>query len=131
MATVRDVCNGALRRIGVSESGEDAPGEDMAVAQAAFDGLHFEALADGWLTAFTASTLDDVVTASLVEPLKAAVAVRISPEFGRQVDAETRNLATRWRSMLANTYWTDDDNRHTLERGVWEPRSAESTLIDG
>lgn len=130
MATVRDVCDGALRRIGVLESGENAPGEDMAVAQAAFDGLHFEAVTDGWLASFTASALGDSVTAAYVETLKSAVAVRIAADFGREVPPRVAMEGKRWGAMLANAHWSNAANNHTTERGVWEPRAADSDLID-
>lgn len=122
MATVLDICHGALRRIGVLDIAEEAEAEAAAIALDAYNGLMMEEAEAGWLAAFTPQSLTDAIPlgGAYVEPLKAAVAVRVSEPFERAVGIRTASEAARFHAMLANDYWKTA--KHGVERGVWDFR---------
>lgn len=124
MATVNDVARGALLRLGVLDYVEDADADAAELALTIYNGLMAEQVEAGWLASFSAQALSDDVPlgGAYIEPLKAAVAVRISPVFGVQVPPRVAIEASRFFGMLANDYWTTATNTHDTERGVWDYR---------
>lgn len=130
MATVNDIANGALLKLGVRDHDEPADASSAAIALDAYNGLMHEQVEAGWLASFTTQALSATMPlgAAFVEPLKAAVAVRIADSFGRQVSPRVANEASRFQGMLANDYWTTTTNVHRAERGLWEPRPGDFTV---
>lgn len=115
MATIRDIANGALRRIGVLDIFEDADAATVEIAVAAFNGLMFEAKLAGWITEHTAQGLGDTLALddAYIEPLKAAVGKRIAPDFGKQIDRRLSLDAAMFHAQLA----AHGSTAATFERG--------------
>ncbi len=116
MATVRDVVNGALRRLGVLDVSEDAEAEVAAVALAAYNAMHAEAYHAGWIAGtWTDLGLNDTaaIGPAYAESAKAAVAVRIAPDYGREVGRRLALDGARWMAMVAAA----NPPKATFERG--------------
>lgn len=115
MATVRDVVHGALRRIGVLSIAEEADAETASIGLAAYNAMHREAALAGWLASWVDQGLNDALTLgdAYAESAKAAVAVRIAPDFQRPVDMRLGNDAALWMAQIAAAGRTPA----TFERG--------------
>ena len=123
---MNDIANGALLKIGVRDHNEAADASSADIALDAYNGIMAEQAAHGWISSFTAQALseDIPIGAQYVEPLKAAVAVRIAGSFGAQVTPRVANEATLFDAMLAAAYW--DGKAQTFERGIrFEPADSE------
>lgn len=103
MATARDICTGALRLIGATAIDEDPTPGDAAVALAALNGIMGAYASDGWAEEWTPLALGDAwpLSAALVEPLKAHLAVNVAPNFMREAPRTVRANALRFGAMLA------------------------------
>lgn len=124
MATVHDICLGALRLINVLDFAEEAEPESIAVALDAYNGMMAEEVRAGWLASFSEQTLTDTVPlgAAYTEAAKAAVAVRVAEGFERPVGVRVASQAAHFHAMLASDYWSA--NKHGVERGVWDYRAG-------
>jgi hypothetical protein len=104
MATVRDIVTGALRRLAVLDVGEEPEAEVAAIGLAAYNAMHAEAVAAGWFAGPWADQgMNDAPTlgAAYAESAKAAVAVRIAPDFGVDVGRRLALDGAGWLARLA------------------------------
>lgn len=115
MATVRDICLGGLRKIGVLALGEEADADMAQEALDAYNGIMHGARAGGWLATFTTQGFNDTFPLGdeVAEPAKAAVAEQIAGSFDRQVPMRLAQQARQFQGWLA----AQADHAATFERG--------------
>lgn len=125
MATVQNIVDGALSKIGVVDLEETPPTSFRNAGLAVFNGLMHEQAKAGWFgkdadgvnNTFTTQALGDTfgLDPEFEEGAKAAVGVRLAPSFpGIAVDPQVRREATLFFAQLAAEYYTPS----TFERGL-------------
>lgn len=124
MATVGDLANGALYKLGAVDYDETPEAAMQAKAVAAFNGIMHEQAEAGWLgldgngDPIGHTTQSAGATFALApaydEAMKAAIAVRVGPEVQISAGPQTRLEAARFFAMLANANYAPA----TFERGI-------------
>ena len=124
MATVRDICARALRRIGVTSRGEASDPTDIADALTVFNAIMDELVLAGWVTSHTTQTLSDTfaLDGAYNEPMSAEIGCRLASEFERPISRDLKSDADRLLEQLANAALTADGAGQKFERGLWDFR---------
>lgn len=124
MATVQNIVDGALSKLGVVDLEETPPTSFRTAGLAVFNGLMHEQAKAGWFgkdadgvnNTFTTQLIGDTfgLDPEFEEGAKAAVAVRLAPNFpGIEPSRQVRSEATLFFAQLAAEYYTPS----TFERG--------------
>lgn len=127
MATVRNIVEGALVKIGVSPVGDAADAAEAAVGLSSYNDVLSGFVQDGWLTAHTVAGLGDAVVIGTAyhEGLKALVAVRVASAFNFAAPPDVRMQAREVLSRLAAAAFVAGDLDAKFEEGLWDTRPAE------
>jgi hypothetical protein len=106
MATARDLVTASLRDLGVLDPVEEASAEDAGAALAILNqmlaGMELDAVPMGLGTVTLNTVL--AVPDSHLEALRANLAARLAPVFGRQPSPLTVEMASRGYRNLQNAY---------------------------
>lgn len=124
MATVQNIVDGALSKLGVVDLEETPPTSFRNAGLAVFNGIMHEQAKAGWFgkdangvnNTFTTQALSDTfeLGAEFEEGIKAAVAVRLAPSFpGVEPSRQVRIDAMTFYSQLAAEFYS----AATFERG--------------
>lgn len=127
MTTVRDIVDGALEKIGVSDVGEGAVAEYAAAALRAYNGVLHGFVADGWLASHTTASMgsDVALGAAYDDGLMALVGVRVASIFGLAAPADVRLEAREVLARLAAAHFATAGSGAKFEDGLWRPRPGE------
>lgn len=127
MATVRDICEGALRKISVASNQDPAAAEDIDIALDAFNAIMDEHVLQGWISTHTTQALTDTfaLDGAYDDPMKSLLAMRIAGSFDRAPSESVRSSARLFLAQLANAALTASTAGQKFERPLWDYRPGQ------
>ena len=105
MATVRDICTRSLRRINVTDAGEDASASDADAALESYNELFFGWVSEGVDTRPTELTLNDdfPLDRKHERGVIALLGIRLADDYDEEITAAlARDADTGWRALQAD-----------------------------